>query len=75
MHYNGTFIIVSEAFQIDVGEVAMENSTVENGKLNVYDSRSNWPPYTYRDFPDINPKTYKEFMEFLSTENTSKKLM
>ncbi|HJW65426.1 MAG TPA: radical SAM protein, partial [Candidatus Bathyarchaeia archaeon] len=53
----------------------MKNSAVENGRLNVYDSRSNWPPYTYRDFPDINPKTYKEFMEFLSTENTSKKLM
>jgi len=42
---------------------------------NVYDSRENWPPYTYRDYPDIKPETYKSFMEFLSTENTSKRLM
>ena len=53
----------------------MKSSVAENTKLNVYDSRSNWPPYTYRDFPDINPETYKAFMEFLSTENTSNKLM
>ena len=53
----------------------MKSSVAENTKLNVYDSRSNWPPYTYRDYPDINPETYKAFMEFLSTENTSKKLM
>lgn len=41
----------------------------------VYASRSNWPPYTYRDYPDIQPETYKSFMEFLSTSNTSNKLM
>jgi oxygen-independent coproporphyrinogen-3 oxidase len=40
-----------------------------------YDSRSNWPPYTYRDYPDIKPETYEAFMNFLSTENTSKRLM
>lgn len=41
----------------------------------VYDSRTNWPPYTYRDYPGIQPETYESFMNFLSTENTSKKLM
>ena len=41
----------------------------------VYDSRTTWPPYTYRDYPDIKPEAYESFMKFLSTENTSKKLM
>jgi oxygen-independent coproporphyrinogen-3 oxidase len=53
----------------------MKNSAAEQDKQDVYVSRSNWPPYTYRDYPCINPETYKSFMEFLSTENTSKKLM
>jgi oxygen-independent coproporphyrinogen III oxidase len=40
-----------------------------------YDSRENWPPYTYRDYPGIKPETYQAFMEFLNTENTSGRLM
>jgi len=52
-----------------------KNPVLEQKESDVYDSRTNWPPYTYRDYPDIKPKTYKSFMEFLSTENTSKKLM
>jgi oxygen-independent coproporphyrinogen-3 oxidase len=48
---------------------------LEQKESNVYDSRENWPPYTYRDYPDIKPETYKSFMGFLSTENTSKRLM
>ena len=40
-----------------------------------YEERANWPPYTYRDYPNIEPKTYKSFMEFLNTENTSGRLM
>jgi hypothetical protein len=47
----------------------------EKSKLDVYDSRENWPPYTYRDYPDIKPETYKAFMDFLNTENTSGRLM
>jgi oxygen-independent coproporphyrinogen-3 oxidase len=53
----------------------MKNSGLEQSKADVYNSRENWPPYTYRDYPDIKPETYKSFMEFLSTENTSKRLM
>jgi oxygen-independent coproporphyrinogen-3 oxidase len=41
----------------------------------VYDLRTNWPPYTYRDYPEIKPETYKAFLDFLDTENTSKRLM
>jgi coproporphyrinogen III oxidase-like Fe-S oxidoreductase len=52
----------------------MKNPATEN-KPSVYDLRSNWPPYTYRDYPEIKPETYKAFTEFLSTENTSKRLM
>ncbi len=47
----------------------------EKNKLEAYDSRENWPPYTYRDYPDIKPETYKAFMDFLNTENTSGRLM
>jgi coproporphyrinogen III oxidase-like Fe-S oxidoreductase len=47
----------------------------EKNKLEAYDSRENWPPYTYRDYPDIKPETYKTFMDFLNTENTSGRLM
>jgi oxygen-independent coproporphyrinogen-3 oxidase len=53
----------------------MKNAVPEKKEADVYDSRTNWPPYTYRDYPDIKPETYKSFMDFLSTENTSKKLM
>ncbi len=53
----------------------MEKPAPERRNADVYDSRSNWPPYTYRDYPDIQSETYKSYMEFLSTENTSKKLM
>src|SRR4030042_1820752 len=53
----------------------MKKVITEQDKPNVYESRSNWPPYTYRDYPDIKPEAYKSFMECLSTENTSKKLM
>src|SRR3990170_4137011 len=53
----------------------MKKVAPETNESEVYDSRTTWPPYTYRDYPDIKPETYESFMEFLSTENTSKKLM
>jgi oxygen-independent coproporphyrinogen-3 oxidase len=53
----------------------MKNIAPEQAKPDIYGSRENWPPYTYRDYPDIEPKTYEAFMEFLSTENTSGRLM
>ena len=52
----------------------MKNSTSQN-KSEAYNQRSNWPPYTYRDYPNIKPETYSAFMEFLNTENTSGRLM
>jgi oxygen-independent coproporphyrinogen III oxidase len=52
----------------------MKNSTPQN-KSDVYDQRTNWPPYTYRDYPNIKPEAYAAFMEFLNTENTSGRLM
>ncbi len=50
-------------------------SELEKNKSEVYGSRENWPPYTYRDYPDIKPETYEAFIEFLTTENTSGRLM
>ena len=40
-----------------------------------YGTRENWPPYTYRDYPDIKPEAYEAFMKFLNTKNTSGRLM
>jgi len=48
---------------------------LKEGKSGVYDTRENWPPYTYRDYPDIKPETYHAFMKFLDTENKSGRLM
>ncbi len=53
----------------------MKISAPEQDKSEAYNSRENWPPYTYRDYPDIKPEMYQSFIEFLSTENTSGKLM
>ena len=52
----------------------MKNSTLQNTP-DAYGERANWPPYTYRDYPEIKPETYKAFMEFLETENTTGRLM
>jgi oxygen-independent coproporphyrinogen-3 oxidase len=52
-----------------------KSSKLEKGNSEAYDTRENWPPYTYRDYPDIKPQTYEAFMEFLNTENTSGRLM
>jgi len=50
-------------------------TATQKGSTEAYEARENWPPYTYRDYPDIKPETYQAFMEFLSTENTSGRLM
>ena len=50
-------------------------SAHEKGSSEVYGSRENWPPYTYRDYPNIKPEAYQAFIEFLTTENTSGRLM
>ena len=36
----------------------MKNQATE--KKSAYDLRSNWPPYTYRDYPDIQPEMWTE---------------
>jgi oxygen-independent coproporphyrinogen III oxidase len=52
-----------------------KTSATAKGKSEVYETRENWPPYTYRDYPDIKAETYESFMQFLNTENTSGRLM
>ncbi len=37
-----------------------------------YETIEHWPPYTYRDYPAVNTKTYNAFIDFLETENSSK---
>ena len=53
----------------------MKSTRPEKENENTYNSRESWPPYTFRDYSDIAPETYNAFMEFLSTENTSNKVM
>jgi oxygen-independent coproporphyrinogen-3 oxidase len=37
----------------------------------VYEETKHWPPYTYRDYPEVAPETLQAFMDFLGTENSS----
>lgn len=37
----------------------------------VYEETMHWPPYTYRDYPNVAPETLQDFMDFLGTENSS----
>ncbi len=53
----------------------MKNPSSQGAKSEAYEERANWPPYTYRDYPDIKPETYQSFMKFLDTENTTGRLM
>jgi oxygen-independent coproporphyrinogen-3 oxidase len=53
----------------------MKKLALEEENTKLYDSRENWPPYTYRDYPDIKQETYNSFMEFLATENKSDKVL
>jgi oxygen-independent coproporphyrinogen-3 oxidase len=53
----------------------MANTSTIAEESEAYDSRENWPPYTYRDYPEIKPETYESFINFLTTENTSGRLM
>ncbi len=47
----------------------MTNKTPESSS--VYEKTEHWPPYTYRDYPDVAPETLQTFMDFLGNENTS----
>jgi hypothetical protein len=74
---NVNFIMLSNRLKrYNQEELSMtKGAEFQKGKSDVYNSRENWPPYTYKDYPDIQPKTYKAFMEFLNTENTSGRLI
>ena len=74
----GNFITSSNGFytiQSRERPLMKKATAHEKSKSDVYESRENWPPYTYRDYPNIKPETYKSFQEFLNTENTSGRLM
>jgi oxygen-independent coproporphyrinogen III oxidase len=67
--------MVSGVFQLWTLEASRMKNSTKQSKSGGYEERANWPPYTYRDYPDIKPETYKAFIEFLGTENTSGRLM
>ena len=37
----------------------------------VYDKIMHWPPYTYRDYPQVVPETLEAFKDMLNSENNS----
>ena len=47
----------------------MTNNHTETS--HIYEKTKHWPPYTYRDYPEVVPETLQTFMDFLGTENTS----
>jgi oxygen-independent coproporphyrinogen III oxidase len=73
---NGKVIMASNVLSSSTFEAsAMKKSAPSQSQPDAYEHRSNWPPYTYRDYPDIQPETYDSFMKFLDTENKSGRLM
>jgi len=46
--------------------------TEEKHDCVVYSKTLHWPPYTYRDYPEVTSESLKQFEELLQTENTSK---
>jgi len=36
-----------------------------------YEETEHWPPYTYRDYPNVTPRTLKSFIDFLGKTNIS----
>ena len=51
----------------------LEDQTAKNPDL--YNHMEDWPPYTYRDYPDVTPENFRSFLNFLGTENTSRLVM
>jgi oxygen-independent coproporphyrinogen-3 oxidase len=37
----------------------------------VYEKTMHWPPYTYRDYPNVSGEALESFVDFLGTENTN----
>lgn len=37
----------------------------------IYEKAEHWPPYTYRDYPNVTPDSLQAFIDFLGTENCS----
>lgn len=44
----------------------------EEQNVVAYTKSLHWPPYTYRDYPEVTSETLKQFEELLQTENTNK---
>ena len=38
-------------------------------RLQPYEERENWPPYTYREYPEVTVENIRAFTDFLKTEN------
>ena len=43
----------------------------EEQNVVAYTKSLHWPPYTYRDYPEVTSETLKQFEDLLQTENTN----
>jgi hypothetical protein len=41
----------------------------DSEKSQPYEEVENWPPYTYREYPEVTTENIRAFTEFLNTEN------
>lgn len=54
---------------IEVSWVCFEMNSKGGERVQPYEEVENWPPYTYREYPEVTVENIRAFTDFLKTEN------